>query len=302
MVEKAVILAAGRASRMQRNIQHYVQDKSELGAIKIGEKMAARFRRKPFLDYQVLNLIEAGIREVNLVIRPDDTFFSGHYAANGSALFPEADITFSFQSVPDGTAHAVLAAEKFVEEERFLVLNGDNNYPVDSVRMLVESEEEHSAMVGFDTEGFSEEMKDRADAFAVISTESGRLKKIVEKPANPEEWRTCDLLYSSGNRRVRVTNRNLASMNLWCFHRDIIDACRGVPRHESRKRGKKGEYELTDAVELMIGKRRQMIVYYACTDVLDLTRAEDIEIVDRQMGTDHNNSVTELERRYSHLQ
>lgn len=302
MVEKAVILAAGSASRMQRNIKSYVQDGEEIRAIRKGEKMATRFRRIPFLDYQVLSLLEAGIREVNLVIRQDDTFFSEHYTANGATLFPEADITFSFQSVPDGTAHAVLAAEEFVEEKRFLVLNGDNNYPSGSVQMLIESEEEHAAMVGFDTEGLNEEMKNRVGAFAVIGSESGRLKRIVEKPANPEEWRTSDRLYAGRNRRVRVLDRILASMNLWCFHRDIIDACREVPRHEPRHRGKKGEYELTDAVALMIAKGRQIIVYYACTDVLDLTRAEDIEIVERQMSRDYRDTIAELERRYSYLQ
>ena len=302
MVEKAVILAAGSASRMQRNIRQYVTDEMELSAIRKGEKMATRFRKMPFLDYQLLNLIEADIHEVNLVLSPDDTFFTDHYTKYGATLFPDLRISFSFQRVPDGTAHAVLASEEFADEDRFLVLNGDNNYPVGSVRMLVESPQEHCAMVGFDTVGFNEEMEKRVGMFAIISTENGILKKIVEKPTNPEEYRTRDMLYTGENRRVRVSDRTLVSMNLWCFHHDIMDACRAVPRHEPRQKGKKGEYELTDAVKIMIGKKRQVIVYYACTDVLDLTRAKDIEIVERQMGENHRDRIAQLERRYSNLQ
>ena len=53
MVNKAVILAAGSASRMQENIEKYITDDEELSAVKKGEKMAARFRKFPFLDYQI---------------------------------------------------------------------------------------------------------------------------------------------------------------------------------------------------------------------------------------------------------
>ena len=40
-------------------------------------------------------------------------------------------ISFSFQEVADGTAHAVLAAASFVNEDRFFVLNGDSYSEID---------------------------------------------------------------------------------------------------------------------------------------------------------------------------
>ena len=79
MIRKAVILAAGSASRMQNNLEQYVQNKDELDAIKKGEKMATRFGKIPFLDYQILNLIDAGISEVNIVLRSGDTFFTQNF-------------------------------------------------------------------------------------------------------------------------------------------------------------------------------------------------------------------------------
>jgi dTDP-glucose pyrophosphorylase len=301
MIRKAVILAAGSASRMQEQLEQYVQKEDELDAIRMGEKMAARFKKIPFLDYQLLNLIEAGISEINIVLRPDDTFFTHHYTENGKILFPEAEISFSFQEVADGTAHAVLASAAFAGKDRFLVLNGDNHYPFESLAMLMNSPEYSLAMVAYDTAGFSTWTRKRLEAFAVIHTENGLLKRIVEKPQNPSEHVTDDHLYASGNRRVRIKAKNLASMNLWCFDHAVIEACMDIPRHEPRKAGKAGEYELPDAVELMLQRGREVMVYYACADILDLTRAEDIDVVGKKINEGLKASINKLNVRYSRI-
>jgi dTDP-glucose pyrophosphorylase len=301
MVEKAVILAAGSASRMQQDLEKYVRDREELAVIRTGEKMAARFGKIPFLDYQILNLIKAGVTEINIVLKPEERFFKNHYNKSGRKLFPEASISFSFQKVPEGTAHAVLAARDFVAGSRFIVLNGDNNYPAGSIRMLLEAPEEPGAMVAFDVEGFNEETRKRVKSFALIRTRNGKLVDIIEKPDDPGGYRTNDILFSDDNKRVKVEKRLLASMNLWCFDRDIIEACRDVPRHEPRKQGKAGEYELTDAVKLMIERGREMLVYYIYADVLDLTKAEDIDVVGKRIKEDLRDRIEELESRYSRL-
>lgn len=301
MVEKAVILAAGSASRMQRDLEKYVCDREELAVIRTGEKMAARFGKIPFLDYQIVNLITAGVKEINIVLKPEERFFKDHYNKSGRKLFPEASISFSFQKVPEGTAHAVLAARDFVADSRFIVLNGDNNYPAGSVRMLLNTPDEHGAMVAFDVDGFNEETKKRVKSFALIRTRNGKLVDIIEKPDDPGGYRTSDILFSGDNKRIKVEKRLLASMNLWGFDQDIIEVCREVPRHEPRKQGKAGEYELTDAVKLMIERGKQMLVYYIYADVLDLTRAEDIDVVGKRIKEDLKGRIEELESRYSRL-
>ncbi len=286
---------------MQKGVEQFVKSKEELSAIGKGEKMATRFSKIPFLDYQILSLIDSGVEKINIVLRPEDTFFTDHYSKRGEILFPEAFISFSFQAIPDGTAHAVLASQEFVASERFLVLNGDNNYPTESVQMLLASPSEYAAMIAYDTDGFNEWTRSRLKSFAVIRTANGKLKEIVEKARNPQEYLTNDLLYTVNNRRMRVKNRNLTSMNLWCFDRDIIGACRDVQRHPPRKEGKAGEYELPDAVELMMQRGKEVLVYYTCVDVLDLTRAEDIEIVGKAIRENLNDRIQELERRYALL-
>ena len=298
---KAVILAAGSASRMQDNLERFLEDGEELTAVRKGEKMAARFSRFPFLDYQLLSLARAGVRDVGIVLRPDETFFIDYYGRIGGALFPELRIGFSFQETPDGTAHAVLAAERFAGKGPFLVLNGDNHYPCRLVRMLVEAPEGFSAVAAFDTLGFGKRTRKKLGSFAVLRTVEGRLADIVEKPPKPEDHLTSDSLYTEGNRRVRVDRVVLVSMNLWRFEAGIMDACRNVTRHTPRRAGKPGEYELPDAVKLHMRGGGVFLAYYAREDILDLTRAEDIGIVAGEIRRGLADSVEELERRLARL-
>jgi glucose-1-phosphate thymidylyltransferase len=283
---------------MQDNLERYLEDGEELNAVRKGEKMAARFSRFTFLDYQLLSLASAGVREVCVVLRPDDTFFTAYYERLGRALFPELEIGFSFQGIPDGTARAVLSAERFAGNGPFLVLNGDNYYPPRLVRMLVDAPEGSSALVAYDTSGFSDWTRKKLGSFAVLRTAAGRLVDIVEKPSRPEDHFTSDDLYTEGNRMVRVDRAVLVSMNLWRFEAGILDACRDVPRHAPRREGKPGEYELPDAVKLLMGEGGEFRAYYAREDVLDLTGAEDIGIVAEEIRRGLADSVKELERRW----
>jgi len=298
MVEKAVVLAAGSASRMQDNIERYINDEIELKAVRKGEKMAVRFGRFPFLDYQMLNLIQSGINKVNIVLRPEDEYFINHYRGIGKKVFPEIDISFSYQKVPDGTAHAVLSARDFVDNDRFLVLNGDNNYPVESIRMAINTPENCSSLVAFDVEGFNPWVKSRLKSFAFLEIEDGELINIIEKPDNPEKFSTTSYIYTEGNKKIFIKDKNLLSMNLWCFVPKIIEACTKVKRHAPRKPGKAGEFELPDAAMLLKSWGNRIIAYYAKMDVLDLTKAEDIEIVGKQIREKLWSNVEELENRY----
>jgi dTDP-glucose pyrophosphorylase len=299
VVQKAVILAAGSASRMQRGLEQYVSDEKELSAIKTGEKMAARFGKFPFLDYQILNLVQAGVKKINLVLKPEDRFFTSHYNKYGAGVFPEAQISFSFQERADGTAHALYAARKFAGLQQFLLLNGDNYYSAESILMLLQTPEACCGAVGFDIRGFNAWTRKRLKSYAVVQTKNGILSEIVEKAPEPDLYTTSDTLYSVKNRRIDVREKVLTSMNLWCFTPDIIEACRVVPRHAPRSNKNTGEYELPDAVALLLEEECEIRVYYACEDVLDLTRAEDIKIVGERIRENLGKKITVLEGRYA---
>jgi glucose-1-phosphate thymidylyltransferase len=80
---------------------------------------------RPFLDYTLSALADAGYREVCLVIGPGHQAVRDYYE---SLQLTRIDLRFAIQQQPRGTADAVAAAEAFAGAEQFLVLNSDNHY------------------------------------------------------------------------------------------------------------------------------------------------------------------------------
>ena len=112
------------------------------------------------------------------------------------------------------------------------------------------------------------------------------------------KFRVSDVLYSGSGEKIEVRGKILTSMNLWCFTPEIVELCRKVPRHMPRKPGKPGEFELPDAVQLLLEEGREVLVFYGCEDVLDLTKPEDIEVVGRQIRNTLAHEINDLERRW----
>jgi dTDP-glucose pyrophosphorylase len=164
--------------------------------------------------------------------------------------------------------------------------------------MLMETPSDQSGIVAFDIDGFNEHTRDRLESFAVIQTYGGMLTRIVEKAPDPQQFMVHDTLRTGSSAALEVEGKILTSMNLWCFTPDIVEMCRVVPRHMPRKPGKTGEFELPDAVQLLLERGREFHVFYACEDVLDLTRPDDIEAVGAQIRENLAVEIRELERRW----
>lgn len=88
---------------------------------------------RPFLDYVMSGLAEAGYRHVCLVIGPEHDVVRDYY---GSIERKRIEIHFAVQELPRGTADAVAAAEQFAAADPFLVINSDNYYPQEALRDL----------------------------------------------------------------------------------------------------------------------------------------------------------------------
>ena len=263
---KAVILARGLGKRMRR------ADPSAPGLTGQARSLAQRglkslipLRGRPFLDYVVGSLLEAGLGRLCLVVAPDGDQFMDYASRAGERT--GAEITWAVQSRPLGTADAVLAAERFVGDDPFVMVNADNLYPAGALRRLAQVSERCCCAAAFErdellrTSNFS---RRRVGAFAVlVAGEDGRLEEIVEKPAEPQRY-------------VRA-GRLLVSMNLYRFTREVFDACRQVQPHPVR-----GELELTAAVCLML---RAGSVPFRVIEVggpvLDLTSRADLRSLER---------------------
>lgn len=217
---------------------------------------------RPFLDYVLSGLVDAGLRDIALVIAPGANLIRAHYEED--AALSRLALTFVVQREPLGTANAVLAASEWVGAADFVVMNADNLYPVKVLRDLASLGEPGLPVFRrADLVASSNIPDERISAFALLEIDQdGYLKQIVEKPS-PE---AVD----------RAGGGALVSMNCWRFDTRILDACRDVPKSA------RGEFELPEAVALALSRGVKLKAVPARGPVLDLsTRADAVELARR---------------------
>ncbi len=260
---KAVILAAGAGSRMRRGDPDLI-DPENREAAREGLKGLIRFHDRPFIDYVIQYLIDAGLDDICLVISAARNRLWDYYEALAEAL-TEAELVFAIQDEPLGTAHALLSAETFTGEEPFVIVNCDNLYPVETLRTLKEMPP--PALTLFDREGLLRgniPPERLADMSLVETDEEGCLTRMIEKPGR-EESATFD-------------STAAISMNSWHFGPEIYDACRVIPPHPVRE-----EYELPSAalhlmtdVGCCLRTARFSLPVYDLTSIHDVTAVEEM--------------------------
>jgi len=260
----SVVLARGLGRRMREADERAALGADQDRAAAEGQKgmMPVGESGRPFLDYLLSALAEAGCGDVILVVAPEHEVMRAHYRPE---RLTRLSVRFAVQPEADGTARAVLAAAPLVGDRPFLVLNADNLYPVGVLRALAALDGpgvpafERSRLV--EESGFPES---RVAQFAVLDVDAdGWLCGITEKPPP-------DRLDASGPGA-------LISMNLWRFDGAIFAACRDV------RRSPRGEYELPEAVGLAVSRGARIRAVPARGAVLDLSRRGDVGRVAAQL-------------------
>lgn len=257
-----MILAAGLGTRMQREDAGAALDPGQAAAAQVGHKAMVPFGR-PFLDYVLSALADAGIREVCIVVGPGPSAIRDHYAG---APPERVRVVFAVQPEPLGTANALLAAEEFAGSDEFLALNSDNYYPVPAIRAIVGLGE--PGLPVFEREillAKSNFPRERVERYAVLTVDAGGyLAGLVEKP--------------NASALAAASGAVLLSMNLWRFSPAIFEACRRVARSA------RGEFELPQAVAFGIRKMGLRLRAVPCDEgVLDLSTRGDIAAVARRL-------------------
>ena len=272
---KAVLLARGLGSRMKEPadatgltpLQAAAAAAGAKGMMPIGDPstaLGAGGRARPFLDFVLSALADAGCREICLVVAPDHAAIRDYYEGPGR---PERlRVSYAVQEIANGTARAVQAAQGFAGDEPFLVLNSDNLYPSSVLRSLIELDGPGLPAYRRDSlvneSGFPPE---RITAFAAIEIDAqGYLTRIVEKPGRE--------YYDAAGPAA------LISMNVWRFDARIFEACRDVPL------SKRGEYELPEAVGLAVTRGVKFRAVPASGAVLDLSRRSDVTLVNTRLA------------------
>ena len=258
MTTTAVVLARGLGTRMRTETPGASLDAEQAAAAAAGMKAFMPIGR-PFVDYVLSALADAGVARAAIVIAPEHDFVRRHYADEVSLTRLRVDCVV--QREPRGTADAVLAAEQWTTGEPFLVVNGDNYYPIAALRALAALS--LPGVVAFSREGLLADGQiepARIRKFALLDLDGGRLRRIVEKPDDVDTQRFA--------RSVWV------SMNCWRFDERIFEACRRAPVSP------RGEYELPLAVQQAIDDGRFPVEAVLSDEgVLDLSGQADVAAV-----------------------
>jgi glucose-1-phosphate thymidylyltransferase len=264
LADKAVIMARGLGTRMRREAAGAALSADQARAADRGVKALIPIGQRPFLDYVISGLADAGFDQVCLVIGPEHDELRRYYTEEAPPV--RVRVAFAVQQEPRGTADAVLSARAFAGGDPFIVVNSDNYYPVDVLKAMRTLG--GPGLPAFDADALVRDgniERERVARYALLDlTPDDCLARIIEKPdaaivaaMGPSAW---------------------VSMNCWRFSPCIFDACRRVTPSP------RGELELAEAVQRAVAAGERFRVVRFHLPVLDMTSRADIADVARRLS------------------
>lgn len=171
----------------------------------------------PLLSHVFQTAIYTGVERLIVVIGYKGDKIVEYYGDS----FEGTPITYVHQSEQRGLGHAVLQTKSHIHND-FIVFNGDNVFGQNPGYVLDESENPDVSGVLV----VEEVSRDEAQTTGVVETRNGTVKRLAEKPSDPVST---------------VVTTGFYVLPLEIFHAlDLINP------------SDRGEYELTDAVNLMV--------------------------------------------------
>jgi glucose-1-phosphate thymidylyltransferase len=202
----------------------------------------------PILFHVLQAIADAGISEVGIVVGPTAAEVKAA-VDDGSAW--GLDVTYIHQPAPLGLAHAVLTAEEFVRGEPFVMYLGDNVL-MGGISRFVESFERERP----DAQIFLAHVAE-PEHFGVAVLEGSSVVRLVEKP------------------KERLSD--LALVGVYLFDDSILDAARTL------EPSWRNEYEITEAIQWLIDRGRNVRAEMVTGYWKDTGRPEDLLEANRMM-------------------
>jgi glucose-1-phosphate thymidylyltransferase len=172
---------------------------------------------KPILFYGVEALVEAGIRDIGVVVGDTQAEIR---AALGNGSHFGAQVTYIQQEAPLGLAHAVLISEQFIGGQPFVMYLGDNLLNKGIVPFVEQFMREQPAAQILLTAVPDPQM------FGVAELVDGKVVRLTEKPKQPRS--------------------NLALVGVYMFGPQIFDSVKRITPSFRQ------ELEITDAIQDLI--------------------------------------------------
>ena len=181
---------------------------------------------KPLLTHVFETLVDLDVSELVVIIGYRGDQIREYYGEQ----FAGVPISYVRQESRDGLARALLQAEPHIEDD-FLWLHGDNILRANTEAVVTRHGETDAAV----TTLVEDVPAEKAGKGAVFEFDGDRITGVVEKPDEPPS--------------------TSIPRGFYAFSREIFPACRVVTPNET------GEYELTDAIELLVlaGRRVETV-------------------------------------------
>jgi NDP-sugar pyrophosphorylase family protein len=212
---------------------------------------------KPIVERVMEDLAANGVNDFILVASPDDRYITRYFRHESQI---EADIRFVYQPERLGMADALLRAAPLIEGD-FVLSACDNLISAGHVRCMLHrwtSEPCPNAVLTL-----MEVQPEQVRSTGIVELNEQWITRIVEKP-QPEEAPT-----------------NISSLPLYCFNQRILAYLPEVPRSP------RGEYELQDAIQMLI-ERDGRVCGVPAASRLTLTSPADLLAINRHYLTAGN--------------
>jgi glucose-1-phosphate thymidylyltransferase len=208
---RGLILSGGAGTRL-RPITH------------TSAKQLVPVANKPVLFYGLEALVAAGIAEIGIIVAPETGAEIRAAVGDGDAF--GASVTFIEQSEPRGLAHALLTAERYLEDGPFVMYLGDNllrDGITDLADRFRHSEPDALILLTRVSDPWN---------YGVAELDGERVVRLVEKPKEPPS--------------------EMALVGVYMFGPAIFDAARQI------EPSWRDELEITDAIQHLIDAGRRV--------------------------------------------
>ncbi|MGK0617531.1 glucose-1-phosphate thymidylyltransferase [Meiothermus cerbereus] len=227
---KGLLLAGGKGTRLRPLTYTRAKQLIPIGG-------------KPNLFYALEDLLQAGIRDIGVILSPETG--DEVRSALGDGSHWGVKLTYIVQEAPLGIAHAVRTAQDFLADSPFVLYLGDNLLSGGIQHLVEEYRQTRPEAIVLLTP-----VEDPRAFGVVVLDQAGQVVQLLEKPKEPPS--------------------NLALVGVYLFSPKIH------PIIQRLKPSSRGEYEITEAIQGLVDAGLRVVAHQVRGWWKDTGKPEDL--------------------------